>query len=299
MPAHSALVQNQWMTGYAPLDIFGVVHAVGVEADAPFFVILDRLQRSLSWVGVVSVGLLLALGVFFVSFQNRVARAEAAARRAETLAAVGRMSAGIAHDIRNPLNIIRATATRLQKAYEDPVTPDERFQFIPEEVDRLNATLTSYLHFAREEPPSLLEQDVVAVVDRTLRMMRPELESAGVAVDFEAPGPIPARVDEHHLRQAVLNIVTNAQEAMPAGGTLRVRVRREGSTVHVRFADSGPGIAADQRTRVLEPFVSTKEQGSGLGLAMVQRIAAQHGGRVVLDEAPGGGALVDIVLPSP
>jgi signal transduction histidine kinase len=299
IPAHSALIQNQWMTGYAPLDVFGDAYAIGVEADAPFFVVLERLQRSLLWVGVLSVVLLVALGGFFVSFQNRVARAETAARRADTLAAVGRMSAGIAHDIRNPLNIIRATATRLQKRYDDPEHPDEKFRFIPEEVDRLNTTLTSYLHFARDEAPRLQEQDVTTVVDKTLRMMHHELDDASIRLEWNAGRPVSARIDEHYLRQAILNVVLNAQEAMPRGGTLHVAIVRDGSELHLRFADTGPGIAPDQRSRMLEPFVTTKEQGSGLGLTMVQRIATQHGGRVVLDEAPGGGALVDIVLPAP
>jgi signal transduction histidine kinase len=299
VPAYSALYDNQWMSGFAPLEALGESFAIGVEADAPFFGVLRRVQRSLLLVGALSVVLLLALGAFFLSFQGRVAQAEAAAQRANTLAAVGRMSAGIAHDIRNPLNIIRATASRLQKRYDDPTHPDEKFTFIPEEVDRLNTTLTSYLHFAKDEPPQLQLQDLCVVVHKSLRLLQVELEESHIELQFDAPEMVQARIDEHYLRQAILNVVINAQEAMPDGGRLQVSIAPQAQELRIRFADSGTGIPAEERTRVLEPFYTTKEQGSGLGLAMVNRIVEQHGGRIELSATPHGGAVVDIVLPGP
>ena len=299
IPAHTILYRNQWMTGYAPMNVFGETFAIGVEADAPFFVILSRLRRSLLLVGALSVVLLLALGGFFLTFHHRVARAEAAARRADTLAAVGRMSAGIAHDIRNPLKIIRATATRLKKSYDDPAHPDEKLEFIPEEVDRLNSTLTSYLQFAKEEPPQLQMCDVSETVSKTLRMMHAELTEAQIELQTQLPEGSRGNIDEHYLRQAILNVVLNAKEAMPQGGVLKVSLTRQSHELRLRFVDTGEGLAPEVRARALDPFFTTKEQGSGLGLAMVRRIVEQHDGRVTLGEAPEGGALVDIFLPTP
>lgn len=298
IPAHTVLYRNQWMTGYAPMDVFGETFAIGVEADAPFFVILSRLRRSLLLVGALSVVLLLTLGGFFLTFHHRVARAEAAARRADTLAAVGRMSAGIAHDIRNPLNIIRATATRLKKRYDDPEQPDEKFEFIPEEVDRLNSTLTSYLQFAKEEPPQMQHCNVSESVGKTLRMMHAELVEAHIDLQTQLPEEVLGNIDEHYLRQAVLNVVLNAKEAMPQGGELNVSLSRHANELRLRFVDSGEGLTPEVRVRALDPFFTTKQQGSGLGLAMVRRIVEQHGGRIALGEAATGGALVDIFLPT-
>ncbi|MFQ5600201.1 MAG: PAS domain-containing sensor histidine kinase [Candidatus Krumholzibacteriia bacterium] len=290
---------NEYLaTGYAPVpDDFGQYFAVGVEADALFFGGLLQLRQSLFAAGALSVALLVALGALLGRMQSRLARAEAAVQRAETLAAMGRMAAGISHEIRNPLGIIQATASRLKKRYDDPESPDEKFGFIADEVERLNGILTGYLSFARDEPPNLQPMDLVAVVQRTLRMIRPELEEPRVTLEVDLPESCMVRGDAQRFQQLAMNLVLNSVQAMPDGGHLRVQMRPENSSVELVFSDTGPGIPRSVRDRVFEPFYTTKEKGSGLGLAVVRRIVEQHGGSITLGDSEGGGARIGIRLP--
>jgi signal transduction histidine kinase len=299
---HSALYQSgreYLMAGYAPVpDSDGVsLAAVAVEADARYFEALGRLRFAMAASAVLSGLVLAGLGLTFARLQSSLQRAEAALQRAETLAAMGRMAAGIAHEIRNPLGIIKATAARLRKRYDDPQRPDERFVYIDEEVDRLNGILSGYLQLARDEAPRLEKLDLVPLVERGLRLVRPELDAAHIAVETNLPKTCVVAADGQRLQQVILNLVLNAVQAMPAGGTLRVRLAAADGVAALAFADTGPGFDPAVQSRLFEPFVSTKEKGSGLGLAIARRIVEQHGGRILVDEAPGGGAQVAIHLP--
>lgn len=298
-PAHTPLYRSgaeYLMSGYAPIP-GDLPFAVGVEADAAFFTGLRRQRDSLWAVGAISVAVLLSVGILQARVQARLARAEAAAQRGETLAAMGRMAAGVAHEIRNPLGIIRATASRLKKRYDDPDSPDERFDYIAEEVDRLDTVLRGYLGFARDDPAELEPVELTPLVQRTLKLMRPELDAPGVQLDVQLPERCTVRGDPQRLQQMTMNLVLNAVQAMPEGGVLRVRLRTEAECARLSFVDNGPGIPTTLRDRVLEPFFTTKERGSGLGLAVVRRIVEQHAGSLVIGRGVDGGARVDIRLP--
>jgi len=295
---HTALYRSgseYLMSGFAPVP--GAQYAVGVEADAKFFTNLQRLRHSLLVVGALSVASLVALGIFHARVQDRLARAEASVQQAESLAAMGRMTAGIAHEIRNPLGIIRATATRLKKVYADPSAPDEKFDYIAEEVDRLSAVLDGYLGFARDAPSRLESLDLVPLVRRTFLLLQPELEAAKVMVEMDLPETSILRGDPQRLRQVLINLALNAMQAMPEGGTLHLRLTHDATQVLLAVTDTGPGIPADLATRVFEPFFTTKAQGSGLGLTIVRRIVEEHAGSIRLDTAPAGGACVELRLP--
>jgi len=284
------------MSGFSPvqgLDTF----AVGIEADAKYFAVLRRLRHSLFLAGAGSVLLLVALGIFYNRAQTRLARAEAAVQRSETLAAMGRMTAGIAHEIRNPLGIIRATSTRLKKHYDDAASPDERFDYIAEEVDRLSAVLDGYLGFARDDPPHMETLDLVPLLQRTLRLMQPELEAARVQTAVTLPETCSIRGDVQRLRQLLMNLVLNAVQAMPTGGRLSLHLRCEPPEATLVLADTGLGIPTHIRQRIFEPFFTTKEKGSGLGLTVVRRIVEEHGGRIGVGAGDAGGTRVEIRLP--
>jgi signal transduction histidine kinase len=284
------------MSGFAPvqgLDRF----AVGVEADAKYFSVLRRLRHSLLLVGASSVVLLVALGIFHNRAQARLARAEAAVQRSETLAAMGRMTAGIAHEIRNPLGIIRATATRLKKRYDDASNPDERFDYIADEVDRLSAVLDGYLGFARDDPPRMEALDLVPLVQRTLRWMQPEFEASPVETTTDLPETCIVRGDTQRLRQLLMNLILNAAQAMPEGGRLHLQLREDAGTAILVLSDTGTGIPAPLQQRVFEPFFTTKEKGSGLGLTVVRRIVEEHGGSIQVGKNEPRGTQVRLRLP--
>jgi len=301
--AHSPLYQSAaefLMTGYAPVrDATDTpVGALAVEADARFFAALRRLRFAMAGTAGFSVLVLGALGVLFARAQASLQRAEAAVQRAETLAAMGRMTAGIAHEIRNPLGIIQATAARLKKRYEDPARPDERFDYIRDEVERLNAILTGYLQFAKDEPPRLEPADLVPLVERSLRSVAPELERAHIDLAVQLPASAAVRADAPRLQQVCLNVLLNAVQAMPEGGRITVQMTQVDDRVRLDFTDTGPGIPASVRGRLFEPFVTTKEHGSGLGLVVARRIVEEHGGTIALTDAPSGGTRVEISLPA-
>lgn len=301
--AHGQLYRSQGeylMAGYAPIrDGFGSpVAALGVEADARYFGALRRLRFAIGASAGLSVLVLVGLGTWFARLQSSLARAESALQHSETLAMMGRLTAGIAHEIRNPLGIITATAQRLQKRYDDPNQPDEKFSYIGEEVARLNAILTGYLQFAKDEPTRLEPLDLVPLVEHSLRFLAPELEAPHIELETALPETCPVRGDRQRLQQVLWNLTLNSVQAMPEGGRLRVCLEADAGGARLTVEDSGGGIAPEIRARLFEPFVTTKEKGSGLGLTIVRRIVEQHGGHIRLVDAEGGGTRAEITLPA-
>jgi len=300
LPAYTALYQSgdtYLKSGYAPvLDPEGnVIGGVGAEASAAFFAVLSQVRGTLlGAAGLVLVGMTI-LGVGFTRIQNVQQGLERRLRRTETLATMGQMTAMLAHEIRNPLGIIRGSAETLAERYG--IGDDELYRFIPEEVDRLHRTLSSYLDFARTDRPAGHE-DLADALERTLALTAGELERRGIVVERDlAEGPWPVRADAHRLQQAFLNLVLNAKDAMAAGGTLTVRLGRRGTRIRVEFADTGVGMDEATRARSLEPFYTSKEKGSGLGLAVVRRVAEDAGGRVEILSRPGEGTTVILTFP--
>jgi signal transduction histidine kinase len=283
-------------SAYAPvLDRSGaVMGAVGVEAGATFSEILDSVRGTLFGAAVLVLVGMLVLGVGFLRLIQGQQRLETRLRRTETLAAMGQMAAMLAHEIRNPLGIIRGAAERLAERHG--LGEDEVYRFIPEEVDRLERTLGNYLDFAR--PAGGEGHDAREALERTLRLMRDELEQKGIELIADTgSGAFPVRGDAHQLQQVFLNLLWNARDAMPEGGTVTVSLRARGPRITVTVSDTGIGMEEAVRLRATEPFFSDKEKGSGLGLAVVSRVIADLGGDVEIQSRVGAGTRVSIALP--
>ncbi len=224
-------------------------------------------------------------------------------RRAERLAAVGRISAQITHEVRNPLNAIGLNAELLAEELEafPGAAPEARAlcAAISREVDRLNALTEEYLRFARAPRSPAGRHDLGELLGNLLDFLAPELAAARIEVRRDLPPGVPAiRGDEARLRAVLLNLIRNAREAMAGGGTLTVAVCQAGDQVQLTVTDTGAGIAPEALPRLFDPFYSTKERGTGLGLAFVQEVVQEHGGRVRCDGAPGRGASFTIELPA-
>jgi signal transduction histidine kinase len=220
--------------------------------------------------------------------------------RSERLATVGRMAAHITHEIRNPLASLGLNVELLG----DEVGPDNQearklVSSIGKEVDRLSDITETYLRFVRLPTPKLEREDLGALVTSVMEFAGGELELAGVTWNIEIePGLPEVAADESQIRQALLNLVRNAKEAMPGGGSIRLSVSRTADgQVRLVLADSGPGISPENLASIFEPFFSTKVKGTGLGLALVQQIVSEHGGRIEVDCPPGGGTAFAILLP--
>lgn len=224
---------------------------------------------------------------------RRLEQAQAEARRSERLAALGQLSAGLAHEIRNPLGVIKGSAEMLsQKLGESNPLATELAGYISSETNRLSALVTRFLDFARPLHADLSPQDITAVLDRALTDVTTLWKGApiGVKKEYEPHLP-PVPLDEGLCEQAFLNIMQNAYDAMGSdGGLLRVKVARSRSNgrdgVEVRIQDTGPGIPVELREQIFNPFVTTKKTGVGLGLSIVSKIIDGHHGSVRIESRP-------------
>ena len=226
----------------------------------------------------------------------------------DRLAALGEMAAGLAHEIRNPLGSIKASAQYLSETPEHPEDRDEFLGIIVDEVDRLNRVVGSFLDYAR---PGHTNPDPIYVnsaVQLTLQFLRPECDSANVSLHVAMdPGLPKVRIDIEHLRQVLINLVQNAVQAMPNGGDIYVETRTQDGfrpggearqRVQVSVRDTGPGIAPGLLPNLFVPFVTTKQQGTGLGLAISQRIVSEAGGRIDVRSREGYGTTFVVLLPA-
>jgi two-component system, NtrC family, sensor histidine kinase HydH len=232
----------------------------------------------------------------------RLEQAQAEARRSERLAALGQLSAGLAHEIRNPLGVIKGSAEMLtQKLAESNPLATELAGYISVETNRLSALVSRFLDFARPLHADLSPCDISTVLDRALNDVAQFWKGPPVRVEKEYQSNLPqVEMDEGLFEQAFVNIIQNAYDAMSSnnGGVLRVRVtaarrstreRENVDGVEVRIADTGPGIPPELREQIFNPFVTTKKSGVGLGLSIVSKIVDGHHGSVRIEDAPPSG----------
>ncbi|HXU68511.1 MAG TPA: ATP-binding protein [Polyangia bacterium] len=238
-----------------------------------------------------------ALGREFNAMAAALDEREQRLIRSERLAAVGKIAAQITHEVRNPLSSIGLNAEMLEE--ETSGEARKLARAIVKEVDRLTEITEEYLRFARLPRPKLEREDLGELLQSLVAFMHQELEGHGVTVDARIEPGLPAvAADEHQLRQALLNLLRNAVEAMREGGRLTLTASRvapeqsggdEGRYVLLTIADTGEGIAAEHLPKIFDPFFSTKEGGTGLGLALTQQIIVEHGGRIEVRSEPGAG----------
>lgn len=226
----------------------------------------------------------------------------------ERLAAVGRVSAQVAHEVRNPLSSIGLNVEMLSEHlgranFATQAQGDEvraLLGAVTQEIDRVTEITEDYLHLARIPAPTLRSEDVVAILRDVLSLTATELARAKVQVETTfPPNPIALCADQGQLRQVFLNLIRNAREAMEGGGVLTVTAWRMPGAAHVRISDTGKGVAVGVRDRIFEAFFTTKRDGTGLGLSLSRQIVESHGGSIVVEGSPGGGATFVLTLPAP
>lgn len=221
-------------------------------------------------------------------------------RRADRLAALGQLTAGLAHEIRNPLGTIRNSAEILAKrlANEDAVI-QELTGYISSETDRANMLITRFLQFAR---PFELEREpasVTEVIDHAVEKLNRRNPAYPVTViRNDSPDLRPISIDAGMMEQVMLNLLSNAAEASPAGGVITVKTRQVDHAVEIAVIDRGAGIEPKHRENIFNPFFTTKSDGVGLGLAIVSKIIDEHGGQITVESNPGEGSVFRVWLPA-
>ncbi len=218
--------------------------------------------------------------------------------RAEQLAALGQLAAGVAHEVRNPLTSIKLLVqAELESRSPGGMAPED-LKVIVSEVLRMERSLQSFLDYARPPSPERQQVDLEAVVQNVMGLVRVRAERQRVEMQLVSPeSGVPISADENQLQQVVLNLALNAIDAMPQGGRLTFTTVRRGDLAELTVADTGPGIAEDMQERLFQPFATNKETGLGLGLVITRRILEAHGGRVTAENASVGGAVFRVRLP--
>ena len=217
-------------------------------------------------------------------------------QQAEKMAAIGELSTYVAHEIRNPLFAIGGFANSLLRSSLDEAARG-KVQVILEESRRLDTILKSILNFARPTSPRTGEVDLNLLARQTMELMSLGFDQRRITVEMELAADIPkAHGDGEMLKQCLINLVKNAQEAMPAGGRLTVRTGMNQQHVYVAVADTGVGIPPELHDKIFSPFFSTKEKGAGIGLAMSRKIIEEMGGRVDLQSQVGKGTTITLYL---
>jgi signal transduction histidine kinase len=218
--------------------------------------------------------------------------------QAEKMAAIGELAAGIAHEIRNPLGIITGAAETIRR-HRDQRIREEMTNYILEESQRINGLIGTFLDFARPKEPNLTNCDLREVLEKTLLLLSPQAKTLGIEIEKEIPHKLlQVSADPDQMRQAFTNLGVNALEAMPEGGTLKIRVFRNArDKVWVQFSDTGKGIPKEVAAKVFDPFFTTKEGGTGLGLSIAHRIITQHRGEIHVEGGEGKGSTFTIILP--
>jgi signal transduction histidine kinase len=219
--------------------------------------------------------------------------------REAQLAAVGRLSAGLAHEIRNPLASIQGSAEILADDFPAAHPKRRMLQVLIDEAVRLNGVLTRFLAFARPQPPQKGRVGLPEALEEVAMLMRsrPEAEGKRIAVAWSGSGSASIAADAGQLRQVLINLVLNGLQVTPPEGEVSLRGEVRAGEVVLHILDCGPGFSKEALANAFTPFFTTREGGTGLGLALSHRIIEQHGGSIRLDAHPGGGA-VTIRLPA-
>jgi signal transduction histidine kinase len=230
-----------------------------------------------------------------------VFEAEEQLRRADRLNALGQLSSGLAHEIRNPLGSIRGAAEILGDPEIDPAQRGEFSRVLIEETHRLDDVLKHFLDYTRSQKsdgPARCE--LAVVVERILTLLDQKLQSSGVRAELDLPADLPPlALAEGPMQQVMLNLALNAIQAMGDGGTLRIAAERlPDGRVGVTVSDTGPGIDPAARGRIFDPFFTTKPSGTGLGLSIAHQIVTGYGGRIGVEDAEPSGARLRLDLPA-
>lgn len=294
---------NYWMLG----AIYGVIQITQDVTDQ-----YVNVQRYVVIILLVASGLMAFLFVTLTLIVRRgerilIERAEEQKlledklQQSEKLASIGQMVATIAHEIRNPLGIIRSSAEVLANKANPDISKIKRFSnIILEEATRLSLILTDFLDFARPKSPASSPVDVRNIVARVRNILEHEIVSRKVswleAVEESEYEPI-ILGDSDLLYQAFLNITMNAFEFMDEGGAFEITIQTEESTVTITFADDGHGIKKENLNKIFTPFFTTNQMGTGLGLAVTHNIVTAHNGEITVSSEEGEGAVFTIVLP--
>ncbi|GAB4334626.1 MAG: ATP-binding protein [Desulfobulbaceae bacterium] len=236
--------------------------------------------------------------MFILRDLTQIRRLQATVQKQEKMAAIGNLAAGVAHEVRNPLSSIKGYATYFGSLFPAESEQKKAAEVMSTEVERLNRVISELLEIARPSDLKPKETDLPFLITSSLRLVRQDAEAAGVTIrTFLDERMKPLTIDPDRITQGLLNLYINSIQAMPGGGELSVTARDHDDTVELTIADTGTGIPEEVRTRMFDPYFTTKNTGTGLGLAVVQKVFEAHGATITVTGREGNGTVFTIVIP--
>ncbi len=299
----SAIVGQRWENAVGDARLAGIGSVDQSKGETEVSMLQSKEPRTLlvAWSRVDFEERKDSATVLVVNDVTKIRQFEQDAARRERLSEMGNLAAGVAHEIRNPLNTISIASQRLATEFTPSERQEEFRQFtqsIRNETKRLNDIITRFLALARVEKKRYQRVDLKETVEASLALAEVEASRLGISISIDIPADIAVEADPDALKQVFINLFNNAKEA--AGGKpLRVRIAAERieKRIIVRFSDNGPGIPAELHERIFTPYFTTKEAGTGLGLPTVYKIISEAGGEIRVDSSFEGGAQFEITLP--
>jgi signal transduction histidine kinase len=284
--------------------ILGVIEIVQEMYDDNIKIFGFQIRLIIS--STVVMGILLVVLIFVVKRGEAIIRRQAKEQlqlkeelnRAQRLSSIGEMVAGVSHEIRNPLGIIRSSAGLLKKKMNTLEPNNSIPDIIVEESERLDTIITDFLNYARPREPVLTRCKVEEILDKNLKYLATQLAENECHVEKQMNGYLPEiMADSELLYQAFLNILINAMQAMPNGGRIQIAMTSTYNNISITFHDQGNGIPGDLMEKIWDPFFTTKEKGTGLGLGIVKKLIESHGGTLHIKNRQDQGASVSVNLP--
>jgi len=267
----------------------------------------NRNRMIISTIFIMAIGILSMFAIYLNQKKYSLRMEEMGKRlqQAEKLSALGQLAAGVAHEIRNPLNAISMASQRIRREYAPAEEEKKRgFQnitgIIRDEIKRLNRIVEEFVIFSRSRRLEFINESITTVLERMASLIREEADLKGIAIrtEWEGNDPLVIPMDMDKLRQAFYNLLKNAMEAIAGPGRIDISARRNGTgMVSIRISDTGCGLTAGEIDHIFDPEYTTKEKGLGLGLALAHEIIRGHGGEIRVESAVGVGTTFDVLLP--
>jgi signal transduction histidine kinase len=290
-----ALGDNLFLTAVAPLITSNNVISgiLVIEAPAEFFTTLDQYDQSLTIFSLINGLVIISVALLFFRSLKKVVGLQDQIRNQEHLVKLGEMAAAVAHEIRNPLSIIKGTNSLIQKKFSSE--SDELFSYIPDELDRLNQLIEDFLIFARGRNPQYQE---VRIDDLINKVKLGFLDHRNFEIIPEIDNEVEKIVtDPDMLEQVILNGIQNSFQATEGQSEVKIKVEKQAEFACFIITDNGPGIHENISSRIFEPFFSTREKGSGLGLAISKQLCEQLGGRIHISSKKNQGTNLTFLIP--
>jgi signal transduction histidine kinase len=269
-------------------------------APADFLNDLNVIRFNLIWINIICALLILITGIGLLIVSRAILRTEETIYQQERYSLMGQLAAEVAHEVRNPLSIISASVQNIDEKHRETLKDDEVWQYIPEEIGRINGIIEEFLALSRQPADEFEVINIKDILENILLMIGPKLRGRKITSETNWPEGVPEKIngDIRRIKQAFINIFMNSMEAMTDDGNISVLAEAGGNELTIIIKDTGPGIPAEISKKIFTPFFTGRKGGTGLGLTVAARIISEHNGSIDISSPGRQGAQIRITFPA-